>query len=405
MDTRYKTLKYACYSTNISMSAAANFSPILFLTFHNNYNISYSLLGLLVLIGFVTQLIIDLIFSFFSHKFNIQKTVRIMPLLTILGFVVFALSPVLFKDFVYLGFALGTVIFCLSAGLAEVLISPIIAAIPAKDPDSEMSKLHSVYAWGVVGVIVFATLFLTIFGRDSWQILIFILCLIPFISFLLFSFSNLPQMQTPERVSGAIKFLKNKSLWVCFFCIFLGGAAECTMAQWASGYLEQALNIPKVFGDIFGVALFAVMLGLGRTLYSKIGKNITRVLFLGAIGASLCYLVAAITDIAILGLFACGFTGFCVSMMWPGSLIVASEKFPTGGVFIYAIMAAGGDLGASIGPQMVGVITDLALKNKAMISFVSPEQISMKLGILSGFVFPFLAIFLYYYVMKTHKKN
>lgn len=405
MDTRYKTLKYACYSTNISMSAAANFSPILFLTFHNDYNISYSLLGLLVLIGFVTQLIIDLIFSFFSHKFNIQKTVRIMPLLTISGFVVFALSPVLFKDFVYLGFALGTVIFCLSAGLAEVLISPIIAAIPAKDPDSEMSKLHSVYAWGVVGVIVFATLFLTIFGRDSWQILIFILCLIPFISFLLFSFSNLPQMQTPERVSGAIKFLKNKSLWVCFFCIFLGGAAECTMAQWASGYLEQALNIPKVFGDIFGVALFAVMLGLGRTLYSKIGKNITRVLFLGAIGASLCYLVAAVTNIAILGLFACGFTGFCVSMMWPGSLIVASEKFPRGGVFIYAIMAAGGDLGASIGPQMVGVITDLALKSKAMISFVSPEQISMKLGILSGFVFPFLAIFLYYYVMKTHKKN
>ena len=249
------------------------------------------------------------------------------------------------------------------------------------------------------------TLFLTIFGTDSWQILIFVLCLIPFISFLLFSFSTIPQMQTPERVSGAIEFLKNKKLWVCFFCIFLGGAAECTMAQWASGYLEQALNIPKVFGDIFGVALFAVMLGLGRTLYSKIGKNITRVLFLGAIGASVCYLTAAVTDIAVLGLFACAFTGFCVSMMWPGSLIVASEKFPNGGVFIFAIMAAGGDLGASIGPQMVGVITDLVLKNKAMISFVSPEQFSMKLGILSGFVFPFLAIFLYYYVMKSHKKN
>ena len=128
-------------------------------------------------------------------------------------------------------------------------------------------------------------------------------------------------------------------------------------------------------------------------------------MFLGAIGASLCYLTAAVTNIAVLGLFACAFTGFCVSMMWPGSLIVASEKFPTGGVFIYAIMAAGGDLGASIGPQMVGVITDFVLENKTMISFVSPEQISMKLGILSGFVFPFLAIFLYYYVMKTHKKN
>ncbi|MBP3918059.1 MAG: hypothetical protein J6I50_02665 [Clostridia bacterium] len=66
------------------------------------------------------------------------------------------------------------------------------------------------------------------------------------------------------------------------------------MAQWASGYLEQALSIPKIWGDIFGTAMFSVMLGMGRTLYAKKGNHIERVLLLGAIGALLCYLTAAV---------------------------------------------------------------------------------------------------------------
>jgi MFS family permease len=170
------------------------------------------------------------------------------------------------------------------------------------------------------------------------------------------------------------------------------------MAQWASGYLEGALGIDKVWGDIFGVALFSVMLGLGRTLYSKIGKNTERVLFLGAIGAFLCYTTAALSGIAVIGLLACAFTGFCVSMLWPGSLIVASKHFPDGGVFIFAMMAAGGDLGASVGPQLIGIITDAVAASGAFANIapgISPEQLGMKIGMLVAAIFPLCAIFIY----------
>ena len=69
--SKVRHLKFACYSSNVTMSVTTNLSPILFLTFRTLYDISYSMLGLLVLINFVTQLTIDLIFSFFSHRFNI----------------------------------------------------------------------------------------------------------------------------------------------------------------------------------------------------------------------------------------------------------------------------------------------------------------------------------------------
>ena len=61
------------------------------------------------------------------------------------------------------------------------------------------------------------------------------------------------------------------------------------MAQWASGYIEKAIGIPKIWGDIFGVALFGLMMGIGRSAYAKKGKNIEKVLFFSAIGAFVCY--------------------------------------------------------------------------------------------------------------------
>ena len=406
---KFKRLKYACYSSNIAMAVVGNLSPVLFLIFHSLYGISYSLLGTLVLINFVTQLGIDLIFSFFSHKFNIPKVIKTMPLLAISGLIIYALFPILVPSLAYLGLVIGTVIFSSASGLCEVLISPIIASIPSDDPDREMSKLHSIYAWGVVFVIMVSTVFLLFAGGNFWFVLPLFFALIPVASFFLFAGADVPKMETPEKMSGALHLLKNKGVWACVFAIFLGGAAECTMAQWSSGYLEQALGIPKVWGDIFGVALFAVMLGLGRSLYAKIGKNIGRVIFLGGVGASVCYLIAAISSISAIGLLACAFTGFCVSMLWPGNLIVASERFPTGGVFIFAMMASGGDLGASVGPQLVGLVTDAVIANPAISEFaadlaLSPEQFGMKLGMLVGMLFPLVAIPLYLHLWKGKKQ-
>lgn len=392
------------------MSIVGNLSPLLFLTFRELYGISYSLLGTLVLINFVTQLTIDLIFSFFSHKFHIPTVLKVMPVLTVVGLLLYALAPVLFPSAVYLGLAIGTVLFSVSSGLSEVLISPVIAALPSDNPERDLSKLHSVYAWGVVGMILFGTLFLLVFQRSSWQWLSVVFAAVPALSAVLFAGAEIPQMATPERTSGAVKLMKSPMLWLCFFAIFLGGASECTMAQWSSGYLEKALGIGKVWGDIFGVAAFSVTLGLGRTLYSKIGKNVEKVLLLGAIGAAACYLAAALSDIPLLGLIACALTGLCVSMMWPGSLIVASEKIPQGGVFVFAMMAAGGDLGASVGPQLVGVVTDVVAESAfgARLSQslgLAVEQVGMKCGMLVGALFPLVGIAVYSVLLATKKKQ
>lgn len=410
MKNEFARLKAACYTSNLSMSVVATLSPLLFLTFRSMYGISYSLLGLLVLVNYCTQLGIDLVFSFFSHKFNMEKTVKSIPVICTLGLVLYSLSPVIFGESVYIGLLLSTVIFSAAAGLGEVLISPVIAAIPAKDPDREMSKLHSVYAWGVVGVVIFSTVFMLVLGSECWQFLSATLALIPVSSIVLYAGAKIPKMETPERVSGVLKELKNKTLWMSFFAIFFGGAAECTMAQWSSGYLEMALGIPKVWGDVFGVAFFAVMLGIGRTAYAKMGKNIERVLFFGMCGAVLCYLVAAISPIPVVGLIACAMCGLCTSMLWPGTLIVAANRMPAGGVFMYAMLAAGGDLGASLVPQLVGIVTDAASKIPGAVDLaknfgLTADQLGMKAGLLVATVFCLVSLPLFAYILKTKRRG
>ena len=405
-----KRVKAACYSMNVSMAVVGNLPPLLFITFHYAYNISFSLLGLLVLINFSTQLLIDLIFTFLSHKFNIEKTVKYTPMLTMIGLLIFTMWPTLFAESAYFGLVLGTVIFSSSAGLAEVLLNPVIAALPSDNTERDLSMLHSSYAWGAVGVVIFGALFLLGFGSVNWQYLVMFMACLPLISFFLYLGADMPEISAGSPATSGNSALRTKQMWLCVVAIFLGGALECTMAQWCSGFAEIALGLPKIFGDLFGVALFSVMLGTGRTLYTKYGKRIERVLLCGVFACFICYLTAALSGNAVVGLLACALTGLSASMLWPGSIITVSERIPTGGVIMYALMAAGGDLGASVGPELVGVITDLVSADAGMIAFaesmgLTAEQLGMKCGLLIGAFFALVAIPVYVILYKTRVKK
>ena len=404
---QYKLTKNACYLTGMTMAISANLSPLLFLTFKDMYNLSYTLLGLLVVINFFTQLSIDLIFTIFTKYFNIHKAVRVTPLIVFIGLILYAILPMIFPDMAFLWIVIGTVIFSVASGLSEVLMSPVIAAIPSKNPESEMSKLHSMYAWGVVGVVIFSTLFLLTFGSRNWMYLALLWSIVPFIAFLMFLKAKLPPMDNFGGGEKGGKIL-NKGIILCTLCIFFGGAAECTMSQWSSGFIEKAIGIPKVYGDVIGVASFAALLGIGRTLYSKYSKRIINVLLFGMLGASICYFAASLSQNSVIGIIACALTGICVSMLWPGTLIYVEERFENVGVAVYALLAAGGDMGASVAPQLLGIVSDkFSLTGFALeisqIFNISTEQVGMRAGLLAAGLFPVAGVLCILYMKKYFK--
>lgn len=406
----FKRTKFACYTSYFTMSSIFCVPPMLFVTMHSMYGVSYTLLGTLVLVNFFTQLAVDLFFTFTKKKFNIQRILRVMPLITALGMAVYALVPTLLPQCAYLGLALGTVIFSVSAGLSEVLLSPTIAAIPSDNPQRDMSTLHSLYAFGVLTMVLISTLFLRLFGSENWMYLMLFLAALPVIPAVLFMTSPIPELDTKVENAPSQGKKRTLSLLLCLGCIFFGSCAENTMSNWISGYMEKALQIDKTLGDICGPALFAVLLGLVRIGYARFGKNIGRVLLVGMIGATACYLVAGLVTNPIVALISCAVTGLFTSMLWPGTLILMEENIPGAGVTAFALMASGGDFGAGMAPQLMGIVVDQvsagSMAQKLSLSTgLTTEQIGMKAGMLLSALFPIIGIVLVTITLRYFKKH
>lgn len=415
MTPNYKRTKLACYAAYFTMSSIFILPPLLFATLQDTYGISYTLLGTLVLTNFCTQMLVDLLFSLFAKKFNERLLVRVTPLITSLGLVIYALVPTLLPQFAYAGLLAGTIIFSIAAGLSEVMLSPTIAALPSDNPQRDMSMLHSLYAFGILFVIVVSTIFFALFSAQNWMYLTLFFAALPVIAAVLFMLSPMPDLQKANETAKAKRSGKRTlGLALCVACIFFGSCAENTMSNWISGYMENALQIPKAVGDLAGMAAFAVLLGLTRIAYAKFGKNIFRMLSVGMIGAALCYLVVVFSPIPAPALIACVLTGIFTSMLWPGALIMMEENVTAVGVAAYALMASGGDLGASVAPQLMGIVTDAVSQSElgarlaeqlsqGQFTF-SAEQIGLKAGMLVCSLFPILGIAVLLLTIRFFKK-
>ena len=406
MDTNcFKRTKIACFFSYPSISVVFVLPPVLFYIFRQLYGISYTQVGTLVLINFITQMSIDLIFTFFSRFFNLHKTVRLMPLITAAGLIVYALVPLLFPQHAYLGLLAGTVIFSVSAGLCEVLLSPTIAALPSCNPEKDMSMLHSLYGYGAAGTVLFSTVFLHVFGNESWIYLTLLLVILPVISSILFFLSPLPDIRISHEPAKQGAKKNRIGISLCAVCIFLGGATENIMTNWISVFTESALQVPKMIGDALGLACFMLLLAFTRTLYAKHGKNIFSALLAGMAGALVCYVAAALSTSTVISVLACMLTGICASMLWPGTLILMEEQLPNPGIAAYALMAACGDFGSSLAPQGLGILVDAVAASTWASGLertlsLSAEQIAMKVGMLAGAIFPILGLALLLYMKK-----
>ena len=409
----FKRTKFACYSAYFTMSSVFSMPSLLFMTFHGIYGISYTLLGTLILANFITQLSVDLIFTFFTKYFNVEKVIKVMPLITSFGLFLFAFLPMFFSSHAFWGLLVSTIIFSVASGLSEVLLSPVIAAIPSDNPKKDMSLLHSLYAFGVFFVAIVTTVFLKIFGNANWMYLTMFFAVLPIISSVIFFTSPMPKMNENEETK-TVKTQKTKTrrigLALCFVCIFLGACVETVMTSWVSTYVETALNIDKALGDIVGISLFAILLGLTRIWFANFGKNIIRMLLVGMIGATVCYLVVGFSPNSIVSLIFCVFTGIFVAMLWPGTLIMMEEKIPHIGVAAFALMAAGGDFGAAVAPQLMGLIVDgvsaSSFASDLSLKFgISAEQVGLKAGMIFTSIFSLLGIIIVLVLIRFFKKN
>ena len=389
----YRKTKIACYLGFITQAIAANYAPLLFLMFHKKYEISLGNIALISTVYFFTQLLIDLFCAKFVDKIGYRVAIVVSEVCSAAGLIGLALLPDILPN-AFAGILISVTIYAMGCGLIEVLVSPIIEACPFDNKEATMSLLHSFYCWGSVGTIVISTIFFKLFGIDSWKWLTILWALIPAVN--IYNFATCPIVPIVEEGKGmGIKQLGKKPLfWVSICLMVCAGASELAMAQWASAYAEAALGLTKTVGDLLGPCLFAVTMGISRVIYGKYGEklNLTGFMLISGTLCVICYLMASFSVNPLIGLIGCIICGFSVGIMWPGTISISSKKFPTGGTAMFALLAMAGDLGGSIGPAIVGRVTQFAGDD-------------IRIGMRFGLVFPVVLIIMLILMSRFSSKS
>ena len=380
MQNKYRKTLIACYLGFITQAIVANFAPLLFLRFRGEFGLSLGQIALIPTVFFFTQLLVDLFCARFVDRLGYRRCIVASEVLSALGLIGLSFLPQLIGN-AFAGILLCVAVYAVGSGLIEVLVSPIVEACPFEHKDAVMSTLHSFYCWGWLATTLISTGFFALFGIENWRILACLWALIPLYN--IYNFATCPIERLTEEGKGLSigALFKRPVFWISVLLMVCAGASEISMAQWASAYAEAALGFSKAAGDLAGPCLFAVTMGISRMIYGKYGPKLNLNRYMVASGALClcCYLLAGLSKNPAFALAGCILCGFSVGIMWPGTISIASPRIPDGGTALFAFLAMAGDLGGSVGPALVGAVTQRAGDR-------------LQSGMLAGAVFPLLLI-------------
>ena len=388
----YKKTLRACYLGFITQAIAANFAPLLFLKLHNDYQIPLGMIALIPTAFFFTQLVVDIFCAKFVDRIGYRVSIVASEIFSVIGLIGLAFLPNLLSS-AYAGIMISVVLYAVGSGLIEVLCSPIVEACPFKNKEATMSLLHSFYCWGWVGVTLISTVLFNVIGIDNWPLVACFWAIVPLYN--IYNFATCPIEHLVDEGKGMtiLQLFRSPLFWVAVVLMVCSGASEISMAQWASAFVESALGFSKTVCDLAGPCLFGITMGICRVFYGKFGEKVDLSKFM--IGSGLlcliCYLLASLSKNPVAALIGCIMCGFSVAIMWPGTLSISSKKIPAGGTAMFALLAMAGDLGGSIGPSSVGMISQKAGDN-------------LHYGLFFGGIFPVVLV-VFLIVLKFMKEK
>lgn len=396
MALAYQHTRIACYMGYIVQAIVNNLSPLLFLTYQQEFNLSLTQISLIITLNFTIQMAVDLLSAKFIDKLGYRPAMLMAQALSALGLCGLSLLPALLPP--YAALLTATALCAVGGGLLEVLVSPIIEALPGERKASEMSLLHSFYCWGHVGVVLLSTAFFLAAGRVHWRVLPILWAIVPLCTGVMFTKVPLCTL-TAEGESMSIRCLSATPVfWLFLLLMLCAGASEQAMSQWASLFAEKGLGVSKTLGDLLGPCAFATLMGLSRILFGQSrGLSTTWALTLSGLACVASYLITIFSPWPLLSLIGCALCGFSVGVMWPGVFSTASAALPAGGTAMFALLALAGDVGCCVGPSLVGAVSDgVTSADGSLLSALLPgtelSQLSLKTGFLLAIVFPLLLL-------------
>ena len=397
MKLGYKHTLVACCTGYVVQAVINNFSPLLYVLFAERLGVGLARISLLITVNFVMQIGMDFIGTVLIDKIGYRKSAIIGNAFAFVGLALLGILPIVMEN-KFLALLIATVVSAVGGGFMEVVISPIVEALPKGEACFSMSFLHSFYCWGHAGVILISTVFFALFSIDNWYLLALIWTALPLFSGILLCFVPINAL-SDEKPSSSVRYLLGKKeFWLFMIVMLAAGASELGMAQWASFFAEEGLGVSKAWGDLLGPFAFAVAMGTARLLFGIFSDRIRveKWIFASFALAVVAYLATALSPLPALSLLGCAVCGVAVALLWPGSYTHGAQLLPRGGTPMFALFALAGDLGCAAGPSLIGLVSDaiIAEGGVSFLPFISgdAESVGIRTGLLLATAFPLIAV-------------
>jgi fucose permease len=356
-NVRPRYLTYLCYAAMATLAIGINMLPVFLTNLSTTYGgeegLSREALGRLGAITFAGLVSGLLLAGPAADRWGAKPILQMANLLTFLTLIAIAFAPS------YLLLACAFFILGIAAGMLDMILSPIVAALNPDTRNSSLNWLHSFYCVGAIVTITAGTLALA--AGLSWRQSCLIMTPLPVI--LLFAFAPL---HFPSLISGGKRtpfaaLAREPWFLAALVAICLGGATELGMAQWLPAYAEQSLGFPLWVGGA-SLLLFSVAMAAGRMAAGRWGHhwNPFSVMALGCGLTVILFLGGSFIPSPGWALSACIAAGFTGSALWPTMLAVTADRYPEGGATMFGVLAAMGNLGGVIMPWIVGWLADIS---------------------------------------------
>lgn len=257
----------------------------------------------------------------------------------------------------YAGLCVSLFFLGLGAGILDMILSPVVAALNPDRRAVAMNLLHSFYCVGAVVTILAGTLVLK--AGLGWKAACLLLMPMPLVLGVALLSQHFPPMSAEEGGHVSVRRLVRDRWFVAaLFAIFLGGATELGMAQWLPAYAETSLGYPA-WGAGISLLMFSVAMAAGRMIIGALPRLDPFRIMIWSCGLTVvAFLAGSFLPHPALALTACILAGFTGSCLWPTTLAVTADRYPGGGASMFGLLAAMGNAGGIFMPWVVGGIAD-----------------------------------------------
>ncbi len=365
-----KLLTLLCFAGMMSLAIGMNLLPVFLVgisaSFGGEIGLSKEQLGRLGAITFAGLVLGIGLSGPLADRMGAKIFAVAGNLLIMLGLIMMAIS----QD--YNTLLVAMLVVGLGAGVLDMVLSPVVAAVNPDARSGAMNWLHSFYCVGAVVTILIATVTLA-WGGD-WRLVCWLVIPMPAALVLAFWWMEFPSLVTEAGRMPMAGLFRRWWFVGAMLAIFLGGATELGLAQWLPAYAETSLNFsPAMAGT--ALLLFSVAMALGRMVAGALGNRVNpfHLMIGGCLSTVLLFLLGAWLPTPGLALSACIVAGFTGSFLWPTMLAVTADRYPNGGASMFAVLAALGNAGGIFMPWMVGWVGDKrSLADGIALSAVAP---------------------------------